>query len=103
MMKLGVMRAVCDTILPGGRYPAAEEVLAPPLEYDAGSVRRAGSTMPTSKKIPLFMLMSNVLSYASLPLIVAEGLDASEPDWLKGLRRRLQVKIEKYRGELRAA
>ncbi len=51
-------------------------------------------------RLPLFMLMSNLLFSASLRIIEEEGREDSEPEWVKGLRKKLQGKIEKYRSEL---
>jgi hypothetical protein len=46
------------------------------------------------------MLMSNLLFYASLRIIVEEGREDREPEWVKGLRSKLRGKIEKYSSEL---
>ena len=53
--------------------------------------------------IPTFMLMSNLLFYSSLRIIVEEGRDDSEPEWVAVLRGMLQGKIQKYREELELA
>jgi Ser/Thr protein kinase RdoA (MazF antagonist) len=50
--------------------------------------------------LPLFMLLSNLLFYASLRIIVDEPPATSEPDWIEGLRKKLSGKIEKYRAEI---
>jgi Ser/Thr protein kinase RdoA (MazF antagonist) len=62
------------------------------------SVRRLGSA--DLARLPLFMLMSNLLFYASLRIIVEEGREDSEPEWVKGLRKKLQGMVDKNRGEL---
>jgi hypothetical protein len=46
------------------------------------------------------MLMSNLLFSTSLRIIAAEGRDDPEPEWVKGIRRKLQAKIETYRSEI---
>ena len=46
------------------------------------------------------MLMGNLLFYSSLMIIVEEGRDDAEPEWVMVLRRKLQGKIRKYREEL---
>ena len=50
--------------------------------------------------LPFFMLMSNLLFYASLRIIVEEGRADSEPEWVEGLRGKLRTKIERYRSEI---
>lgn len=51
-------------------------------------------------RLPLFMLMSNLIFYASLRIIAEEPSPAHEPDWVDGIRMKLHGKREKYREEL---
>jgi Ser/Thr protein kinase RdoA (MazF antagonist) len=51
-------------------------------------------------RLPLFMLMSNLIFYASLRIIVEEPSAAIEPQWVNGIRGKLDGKRKKYREEL---
>jgi Ser/Thr protein kinase RdoA (MazF antagonist) len=47
-------------------------------------------------RIPLFLAAHNLLSYAKVKRSLADTPDPNEPDWLVGLRRRLEDKVEQY-------
>jgi Ser/Thr protein kinase RdoA (MazF antagonist) len=51
-------------------------------------------------RFPHFMLMSNLLFYASLRIIVEKDHETSEPESVHGMWRKLRRKIDAYRGEL---
>jgi hypothetical protein len=54
MMKLSSMRTVCETILPGGRCPVVEHVLAP-WDHDASSNFTASFTNGGERRIVRFV------------------------------------------------
>jgi Ser/Thr protein kinase RdoA (MazF antagonist) len=51
-------------------------------------------------RLPLFMLMSNLIFYSSLRLIAEEPSAANEPEWVNGIRNKLHGKRRKYHQEL---
>ena len=48
-------------------------------------------------RLPVFMLMSNLIFYASLRIIAEEPSAAEEPQWVTGIRSKLFAKRRKYR------